>query len=122
MAVFESMERGGYLINVARGQCVHEPDLIEALESGQLRGAGLDVTATEPLPADSPLYDMPQVLITPHVGAQSGPRYDDSTRLICTNLRRYLTGQPLFNLVDKRLGFPHPSVLYSATAMADGTC
>jgi D-3-phosphoglycerate dehydrogenase len=121
-SVFESMAPGGYLINVARGQCVEEPDLIEALASGHLRGAGLDVTATEPLPADSPLYDMPQVLITPHVGAQSGPRYDDSTRLICTNLRRYLTGQPLFNLVDKRLGFPHPSVLYSATAMADGTC
>lgn len=122
MRVFESMEPGGYLINVARGQCVHEPDLIAALASGHLRGAGLDVTATEPLPTDSPLYDMPQVLITPHVGAQSAPRYDDSTRLICENLRRYLHGLPLVNIVDKRLGFPHPSVLYSATAMGDGNC
>jgi phosphoglycerate dehydrogenase-like enzyme len=114
-SVFDGMEEGGYLINVARGPCVHEPDLIEALKSGRLRGAGLDVTATEPLPSDSPLYDMPQVLITPHVGAQSGPRYDDSTRLICENLRRYLAGGPLYNVVDKRLGFPHPSVLYTGT-------
>jgi len=58
------------------------------------------------------LYGHPNVLITPHVGAQSGPRYDDSTRLICENLERYLAGKPLYNIVDKRLGFPHPSVLY----------
>lgn len=113
-SVFSCMEPGGYLINVARGPCVDELDLIEALRIGHLRGAGLDVTATEPLPPESPLYDLPQVLITPHVGAQSSPRYDDSTRLICENLRRYLTGKPLYNIVDKRLGFPHPSVLYSA--------
>ncbi|MFM8213888.1 MAG: D-2-hydroxyacid dehydrogenase [Pirellula sp.] len=111
-SVFDAMPKGSYLINVARGQCVNEDDLIDALESGQIAGAGLDVTAVEPLPAESRLYDQPNVLITPHVGAQSGPRYDDSTRLICENLKRYLAGQPLFNIVDKKLGFPHPSVLY----------
>jgi D-3-phosphoglycerate dehydrogenase len=110
--VFEAMPRGSWLINVARGQCVNEVDLVEALDRGQLAGAGLDVTAVEPLPPESPLYSHPNVLITPHVGAQSGPRYDDSTRLICENLTRYLAGQPLFNSVDKKLGFPHPSVLY----------
>ncbi|MFN9347425.1 MAG: D-2-hydroxyacid dehydrogenase [Planctomycetota bacterium] len=110
--VFSAMPKGSYLINVARGQCVNEQDLIDALESGRLAGAGLDVTAVEPLPAESRLYDLPNVLITPHVGAQSGPRYDDSTRLICENLKRYLAGQTLFNIVDKKLGFPHPSVLY----------
>ena len=110
--VFSAMPKGSYLINVARGQCVNEHDLIDALESGRLAGAGLDVTAVEPLPAESRLYDQPNVLITPHVGAQSGPRYDDSTRLICENLKRYLAGQTLFNIVDKKLGFPHPSVLY----------
>lgn len=110
--VFSAMPKGSYLINVARGQCVNEQDLIDALESGRLAGAGLDVTAVEPLPAESRLYDQPNVLITPHVGAQSGPRYDDSTRLICENLKRYLARQPLFNIVDKKLGFPHPSVLY----------
>lgn len=110
--VFDAMPKGSYLINVARGQCVNEQDLIDSLESGRLAGAGLDVTAVEPLPAESRLYDQPNVLITPHVGAQSGPRYDDSTRLICENLKRYLAGEPLFNIVDKSLGFPHPSVLY----------
>lgn len=110
--VFDAMPKGSYLINVARGQCVNENDLIDSLESGRLAGAGLDVTAVEPLPAESRLYDQPNVLITPHVGAQSGPRYDDSTRLICENLKRYLAGQTLFNIVDKKLGFPHPSVLY----------
>ncbi|MFN6302775.1 MAG: D-2-hydroxyacid dehydrogenase [Planctomycetota bacterium] len=110
--VFSAMPKGSFLINVARGQCVNEQDLIDALESGRLAGAGLDVTAVEPLPAESRLYDLPNVLITPHVGAQSGPRYDDSTRLICENLKRYLAGQTLFNIVDKKLGFPHPSVLY----------
>ena len=110
--VFDAMPRGSWLINVARGQCVNEGDLVEALDRGQLAGAGLDVTAVEPLPPESPLYAHPNVLITPHVGAQSGPRYDDSTRLICENLTRYLAGQPLFNIVEKKLGFPHPSVLY----------
>jgi D-3-phosphoglycerate dehydrogenase len=114
--VFERMPRGSILINVARGQCVYEPDLVAALQSGHLAGAGVDVTAVEPLPNDSPLWELPNVLITPHVGAQSIPRYDDSTRLICENLRRYLSGEPLYNIVDKRLGFPQPSVLYSTRA------
>lgn len=114
--VFGCMPAGSHLINVARGQCVHEPDLVAALESGTLRGAGLDVTAVEPLPTDSSLWTQPNVLITPHVGAQSAPRYDDSTRLICENLRRYLAGADLYNIVDKRLGFPHPSVLYTPSA------
>ncbi|MFM8572021.1 MAG: D-2-hydroxyacid dehydrogenase [Pirellula sp.] len=111
--VFEAMPKGAWLVNVARGQCVNEADLIESLEQRHLAGAGLDVTAVEPLPAESPLYSHPNVLITPHVGAQSGPRYDDSTRLICVNLERYLAGKPLYNIVDKKLGFPHPSVLYT---------
>jgi phosphoglycerate dehydrogenase-like enzyme len=114
--IFGCMPPGGLLINVARGQCVREPDLVAALESGMLQGAGLDVTAVEPLPIDSPLWTQPNVLITPHVGAQSAPRYDDSTRLICENLRRYLSGAALYNIVDKRLGFPHPSVLYTPSA------
>jgi D-3-phosphoglycerate dehydrogenase len=114
--VFERMPRSSILINVARGQCVCEPDLVAALQSGHLAGAGVDVTAVEPLPHDSPLWDLPNVLITPHVGAQSIPRYDDSTQLICANLRRYLSGERLYNIVDKRLGFPQPSVLYSTRA------
>ncbi len=111
-SVIRAMPPGSYLINVARGPCVDEAALNEALSDGHLAGAGLDVTNVEPLPTSSPLWDQANILITPHVGAQSGPRYGDTTRLVCENLRRYVAGQPLFNIVDKRLGFPHPGVLY----------
>ncbi|HQU44181.1 MAG TPA: NAD(P)-dependent oxidoreductase, partial [Pirellulales bacterium] len=71
-----------------------------------LAGAGLDVTETEPLPADSPLWELPNVIITPHVGGQSATRIDDMTDFFCENLRRWQAGRPLLNLVDKNLGFP----------------
>jgi phosphoglycerate dehydrogenase-like enzyme len=102
------LKPGAILINVARGPCVNESDLIAALSSGHLAGAGLDVTEIEPLPADSPLWELPNVLITPHVGAQGRTRNDDVTDLFCENLRRFQADQPLWNQVDKRLGFPHP--------------
>ena len=110
--VFEAMPKGSYLVNVARGSCVNEADLCAALANGHLAGAGLDVTDIEPLPESSPLWLFNNVIITPHVGAQAAKRTDDTTKLICENLRRYFAGDPLYNLVDKRLGFPHPSVLY----------
>ena len=103
------MQRGAILINVARGPVVVEADLVKALRFGHLGGAGLDVTEVEPLAADSPLWDLPHVIITPHVGAQSVRRADDTTDLVCENLRRYFAGQPLVNLVDKRLGYPTPA-------------
>lgn len=109
--VFTAMPRGSYLINVARGQVVDEPALVESLRSGHLRGAGIDVTFVEPLPTDSPLWELQNVIITPHVGAQAATRVDDSTRLACENLRRYFHHESLLNLVDKRLGFPHPDVM-----------
>jgi D-3-phosphoglycerate dehydrogenase len=109
--VFEAMQPGSWLINVARGQVVDEAALIAALERKHLAGAGLDVTFVEPLPLESPLWNLPNVIITPHVGAQAASRVDDSTRLACENLRRFQTGEPLLNLVDKRLGFPHPDVM-----------
>jgi len=110
LKVFEVMPKGSILINVARGSCVNESDLVTALESGHIAGAGLDVTDIEPLPASSPLWTMPNVIITPHVGAQAASRVDDSTKLACENLKRYFANQPLLNIVNKTLGFPHPDV------------
>ena len=99
------MKPGSILINVARGPVVVEDDLVEALKSGHLAGAGLAVTQVEPLPKSSELWDLPNVMITPHVGAQSARRVDDTTDLFCENLKRYQQGRPLVNLVDKELGF-----------------
>ncbi|MCA9269668.1 MAG: D-2-hydroxyacid dehydrogenase [Planctomycetales bacterium] len=107
-AEFERMKQGAYFINVARGEVVNEPDLIAALTSGKLAGAGVDVTAVEPLPPGSPLWTFDNVVITPHVGAQSARRIDDTTDLVCENLRRWFAGRPLVNLVDKQLGFAPP--------------
>lgn len=106
---FEQMKSTALLINVARGQVVVEAELAEALHTGNIAGAGLDVTEVEPLPASSPLWDMPTVVITPHVGAQSAIRVDTSTRFFCENLIRFREGKPLLNLVDKHLGFPVPA-------------
>lgn len=110
-AALRRLPAGALLINVARGPVVVERDLAEALASHHLGGAGLDVTEVEPLPSDSPLWEIPQVIITPHVGAQSAHRVDATTRFACDNLRRYLQRRPLRNLVDKRLGFPVPSAV-----------
>ncbi len=100
------MKPGSVLINVARGPVVVEQALVAALEAGHLSGAGLDVTEREPLPDTSRLWDLPNVIITPHVGAQSKWRIDDATDLFCDNLQRYLHGKPLRNTIDKHLGFP----------------
>jgi D-3-phosphoglycerate dehydrogenase len=112
------MKRGALLINVARGPVVVEAHLISALESGHLGGAGLDVTEIEPLPAESRLWQLPNVIITPHVGAQSARRVDDTTDLFCANLRRYLRGEPLWNVVDKQLGFPRRRFVWTRKSPA----
>lgn len=110
-SVMRAMPRGGYLINVARGQVVDEEALVRVLQDGHLSGAGVDVTYVEPLPAESPLWEMPNVIITPHVGAQAASRVDDSTQLAIENLSRFARGERLLNRVDKKLGFPHPDVM-----------
>jgi D-3-phosphoglycerate dehydrogenase len=102
------MKPGAILINVARGPLVNESALVAALESGRLDSAALDVTPEEPPAADSPLWRAPRLIITPHVAGQSGHRIDAMTEFFCDNLRRYLRGEALRNLVDKRLGFPEP--------------
>jgi glyoxylate/hydroxypyruvate reductase A len=91
---------GAVVINVGRGLLVDEPSLIAALESGDLGGAVLDVFATEPLPADSPLWAMPNVLVSPHSAATSDRENARITDLFCENLRRFLAEEPLLNVLD----------------------
>ena len=106
-AALAKMRPGALLVNMARGPLVVEEDLVDALISGHLGGAAMDVTEVEPLPTSSRLWDLPNVIITPHVAGQSARRIDDMTDFFCENLRRYQSGQPLLNLLtDKRLGFP----------------
>ncbi len=107
-AAIARMKRGAILINVGRGPLVDEDALAEALESGHLDSAGLDVTPDEPPRPDSRLWTAPNLVITPHVGGQSARRIDAMTDFFCDNLRRHLEGRPLRNLVDKQLGFPEP--------------
>jgi phosphoglycerate dehydrogenase-like enzyme len=96
---------GAVLINVARGRVIDEEALVTALREGRLRGAGLDVFHTEPLPPDSPLWTMPNVLVTPHVSGTSTRFWRRQVDLIVANLHRYLAGEPLLNTVDKRAGY-----------------
>jgi glyoxylate/hydroxypyruvate reductase A len=91
---------GAILINIARGALVDEEALAEALTSGHLAGAGLDVFAEEPLPQDSPLWGMPNVLVSPHSASTSDRENGRLTDLFCENLRRFLAGQPLLNVLD----------------------
>lgn len=99
--LFSRTKRRAYFINIARGGCVVTDDLIAALRSGQLAGAGLDVAAPEPLPADSPLWGMPNVLITPHVGIFGTPYREKWEELLLENCRRFARNEPLLNVVDK---------------------
>jgi D-2-hydroxyacid dehydrogenase (NADP+) len=99
------MRPGSFLINIARGAVVDEPALIEALRDGHLGGAALDVVQSEPLSPESPLWDMPNVIITPHVATGSDKYLDRVSELVCDNLRRYLDGRPLRNLIDTARGY-----------------
>jgi phosphoglycerate dehydrogenase-like enzyme len=88
------------LVNVGRGSVVDEEALVEALREGRLAGAALDVFAHEPLPAESPLWELPNVLLAPHTAARSVHELERIVELFCDNLRRYLRGEELRNRVD----------------------
>jgi phosphoglycerate dehydrogenase-like enzyme len=99
------MKPGAYLINISRGKIVDEAALVEELRSGRIAGAGLDVFEQEPLSPDSPLWTMDNVLITSHY-AGSTPRYHERAMAVfLDNLRRYVAGENLRNVIDKRLGY-----------------
>ncbi len=105
---FALIKAGTYLINVGRGSVVDTDALVRALARGHLGGAGIDVVDPEPLPTDSPLWELDNVIISPHVGAQSPLRIPTTIDLFCENLNRFRSGQSLLNLVDKKLGYPRP--------------
>ena len=99
----QKLPRGAYVINVARGGHLVEPDLLELLDNGHLAGAALDVQAVEPLPLDSPLWDHPLVTLTPHIAAQASVA--SVVTQLADNWKRFRAGQPLRNLVDRRRGY-----------------
>ncbi|MBI2170998.1 MAG: D-2-hydroxyacid dehydrogenase [Chloroflexi bacterium] len=105
LAAFHHMQRHAYFINVTRGPIVEEAGLLQALREGVIAGAGLDVTPTEPLPPQHPLWEMPNVIITPHASGGSPLRLDRWVDLACENLRRYLDGRPLLSIIDKEKGY-----------------
>ena len=102
---FQKMQSHALLINVTRGKIVDGEALLRALNDELIGGAGLDVTPIEPLPADSPLWDMPNVIITPHVAGGSPIRMDRTVALFCDNLERFLVGKPLLSVIDKQKGY-----------------
>jgi glyoxylate/hydroxypyruvate reductase A len=97
---FALLPKGAMFINIGRGQVVDEPALVESLRSGHLRCAALDVFAEEPLPQNSPLWDMPNVLVSPHSASTSDSENRRLTDLFCENLRRFLAGESLRNVLD----------------------
>ena len=99
------MKSTAFIYNFGRGSVIDEQALIAALQSGQIAGVGLDVFEQEPLPADSPLWQMPNVIITPHVGGMASNYNDRLIDLFAKNLHNYLAGQPLMNQVDREHGY-----------------
>ncbi len=104
-ARFGRMKRGAFLFNVARGSLVDTAALVGALESGQLGGAGLDVFDEEPLPRDSPLWELGNVLVTPHVAGLTPRYYERTALLFAENLKRYLSGAELRGQFDEKRGY-----------------
>ena len=104
-AEFDALPEGSFFINVSRGKVVDEEALIAALESGKLAGAGLDVTYTEPCPPDNPLWTLPNVILTSHTAGASQNIAKRAMELFIDNMRKYVSGEPLTNVVDKDKGY-----------------
>jgi phosphoglycerate dehydrogenase-like enzyme len=99
------MKPSACIVNIGRGGTIDEAALIRALSEGWIAGAGLDVFEKEPLPSDSPLWDMPNVIITAHYAGVTPAYNERAMAIFLDNLRRYKAGEPLRNVVDKHLGY-----------------
>lgn len=99
---FQAMKDTSYLINISRGKIICEKDLIRALKNKDIAGAGLDVFEEEPLPDTSPLWEMDNVILTPHYAGSTPEYFNRAINIFCDNLTRFLKGEPLINMVDKR--------------------
>ena len=104
-AEFRSMKPSAYYICISRGGTADPEALYRALKEGWIAGAGLDAHETEPLPPDSPFWEAPNTIITPHYGATTPLTYRRGADIFLDNLRRYMNGEPLFNVVDKEAGY-----------------
>jgi phosphoglycerate dehydrogenase-like enzyme len=102
---FAGMKPGAYFISVGRGRSTVTADLIAALNTGRLAGAGLDVVDPEPLPSDSALWRLPNLIITPHVSADTPLAEEQRTAVLRENLRRYVAGEPMLSVVDVERGY-----------------
>jgi len=100
-----AMRRDGVLVNVSRGKLLREAEVAEELASGTIAGAALDVFEHEPLDPGSPLWDLPNVVITPHTSAFRRDYWQVTVDLFADNLERFLRGEPLVNVVDKEAGY-----------------
>lgn len=104
-SVLGAMKPSAYFVNISRGEVVDEEALVAVLREGRIAGAGLDVFVHEPLPPGSPFYELPNVILTPHISAATEKYNERATALFAENLRRYLAGEPLLNLVEKQRGY-----------------
>jgi phosphoglycerate dehydrogenase-like enzyme len=102
---FRSLKPSAYFVNVARGPIVDEEALAKALREGWIAGAGLDVFTVEPLPPSSPLWELPNIVIYPHIAGEREDYHQLAIELFGKNLHRYLAGRELFNLIDKEKGY-----------------
>lgn len=103
--VFNAMKPGAYFVNISRGSLVDENALINALNSGQMGGAALDVFSEEPLPAESLLWNHPKIIITPHLAGYSPNMMNQVITLFIENLKRYVNLEELYNLINLQQGY-----------------
>ncbi len=102
---FALMKKNSYFIAVSRGGIYDMNGLVKALDERRLAGAGVDVTDPEPLPPGHPLWKFPNAIITPHIAGRSDQDHERMIGTITENLRRFLDGKPLINVVDKQKGY-----------------